>query len=589
MLPAAGSAGITAALTTDILVIGAGGAGMTAACVAALEGQSVVLAEKTDCFGGTTALSGGGIWVPCNALDRAAGGTDTRAQARQYILGCVGPTVRTDLVDTFLDAAPAMVDFLQTRSAVQFTLQPGFADWHPEVPGCAASGRLLSPQEYNGLQLGAWFQHLRRPLTEFNAPGGFMVGLGDMPHIANVRKSLRSALYLLRLLLRFFADKWRYGRSTRLTMGNALAARLLQSCADAGVTLWHSSPMTGLWVEDGRVVGACLARNGVPVYVRARRGVILASGGFSANAAMRRHYIPYADQHVSLVPEGNTGDGIQAGLALGGHFDGDNLSNAGWVVVSVLTEPDGKQRKFPHLFMDRGKPGCIAVNQRGERFGNEAATNLVEPMHRSGSVPAWLLCDHAFIKKYGLGLVRPGGIGLKKMLAAGYVRSAPTLEALALQIQVPAPALLATVQRFNAMAAAGEDLDFGRGSFPADLSMGDVSHSPNPCLGALHCGPFYAVQIFPGDSTTTVGLRVDPWARVLDDTDSPIPGLQAIGLDMNSLWRGRAPGNGANNTLGMTFGYIAARALSGNFNGITPAATGSGDSAPRATNSGDSV
>jgi glycine/D-amino acid oxidase-like deaminating enzyme len=553
-------------ITTDVLVIGSGGAGMTAACVAALAGQRVLLAEKTDCFGGTTALSGGGIWVPGNALARAAGGTDTRAQARQYILGCVGPTVRADLVDAFLDQAPAMVDFLQARSAVQFTLQQGFADWHPEVPGFATSGRLLSPQEYNGLQLGPWFQRLRLPLTEFNAPGGFMVGLGDMPHIANVRKSWRSALYLLRLLLRFFADKWRYGRSTRLTMGNALAARLLQSCADAGVTLWDSSPMTGLWVEDGRVVGALLERAGAQIKVRAQRGVILASGGFSANADMRRHYIPYADQHVSLVPEGNTGDGIQAGLAQGGRFDGDNLSNAGWVVVSVLTRPDGTLRKFPHLFMDRGKPGCIAVNQRGERFGNEAATNLVEPMHRSGSVPAWLLCDHAFIKKYGLGLVRPGGIGLNAMLAAGYVRRAPTLEALAARLQLPAPALIATIERFNTMAAAGEDLDFGRGSFPADLSMGDAGHSPNPCLGPIYSGPFYAVQIFPGDSTTTVGLRVDHFARVLDDNDCPIPGLQAIGLDMNSLWRGRAPGNGANNTLGMTFGYIAARALCSDFN-----------------------
>ncbi|NHO66671.1 FAD-dependent oxidoreductase [Aestuariicella hydrocarbonica] len=552
---------ITETLETDVVVIGSGGAGMTAACVAALHGMDVLLTEKTEYFGGTTAWSGGGIWVPGNSLAKAQGIADDKALARQYICDSIGDSVRTDLVDAFLEQAPAMVDFLRANTAVDFTLQEGFADWHPEVAGFTPSGRLLSPQEFNGLVLGEHFARLRPPLQEFNAPGGFMVGLGDMPHIANARKSLKSFWYLLKLLLRFGVDKLRYGRSTRLTMGNALAARLCKSCVDAGVNLWNNAPMRQLLIEGGVVRGVIIDHGGELLTVRARRGVIMATGGFSANEEMRRDYIPFADQHVSLVPEGNTGDGIQAGLDQGGRFDGDNISNAGWVVVSLLPQPDGSLRKFPHLFLDRGKPGCIAVNQQGQRFGNESATNLVEPMHRTGSVPAYLLCDHNFIKKYGLGLVRPGGIGLNNMLEQGYLAHAETLDDLARQLGIDPDALVCTIGQFNTMAARGEDTDFGRGSFPADVSMGDVSHTPNPCLGPILTPPFYAVTIFPGDSTTTVGLRVDAKARVLDANDNPIPGLQAIGLDMNSLWRGKAPGNGANNTLSLTFGYVAARAL----------------------------
>jgi hypothetical protein len=276
---------------------------------------------------------------------------------------------------------------------------------------------------------------------------------------------------------------------------------------------------------------------------------------------MRQQYIPFAQQHVSLVPEGNTGDGLNNALALGAQFDGANLSNAGWVVVSVLREANGRIRKFPHLFLDRGKPGCIAINAHGKRFGNESATNLVEAMHRSASVPAYLMCDDAFIHRYGLGMVRPGGWGLSRLIASGYVIAAPTLGQLAERLAVPAAVLQATVARFNEQAVAGVDDDFGRGSDKADHFMGDVTHKPNPCLGALLKAPFYAVKIQPGDSTTTLGLKVDSCTRVLNAKGEAISGLHAIGLDMNSLWRGRAPGNGANNTLGLTFGFVAAQAL----------------------------
>lgn len=545
----------------DVIVIGSGGAGLTAATVAAHHGLDVLLVEKTAHYGGTTALSGGGIWVPCSSLARDAGLADSPAEADGYVHAVVGPTLRADLLTAFLDAAPRMVDFLQSKTPARFALMRGFGDWHPKAPGFKADGRLLGPLEYDGRELGGHFAQLRPALREFNAPGGMMFAFGDLFHLSQMKRSLPSFKHIAGLLLRFARDRLTHQRGTRLVMGNALAARLLRAALDAGVELWRQAPMQRLIVEDGAVRGITVQRDGQTIEVRARRGVVLACGGFSANVQMRREHIPFAEHHVSLVPEGNTGDGLGQAFALGARFDGDNHSNAGWVVVSVLRRADGTLSKFPHLFLDRGKPGCIAVNAQGQRFGNESTTNLVEPMHRTGSVPAHLICDHRFIKKYGLGLVRPGGFGLRRLIQAGYILTAPNLAGLAERIGADAAALQLTVERFNRHATTGTDPDFGRGSDPGDFAMGDRQHQPNPCLGPIEHGPFYAVQIFPGDSTTTLGLRVDASARVLDGSDRPIPGLYAAGTDMNSLWRGRAPGNGANNTLGLTFGYIAGCAL----------------------------
>jgi succinate dehydrogenase/fumarate reductase flavoprotein subunit len=388
-----------------------------------------------------------------------------------------------------------------------------------------------------------------------------MIGLSDMQHVTRFTKSFASFKHMAKLALQYAIDRLQFPRGARLTMGNALAARLLHSAVQAGVELWRNAPMERLIVEDGAVKGVVILRDGKLEEIRTRRGVVLATGGFSANAQMRYQYIPYAEHHVSIVPEGNTGDGLSQALQAGGEFDGENISNAGWVVVSVLETPDGTVSKFPHLFLDRGKPGCIAVNSKGQRFGNEAATNLVQYMHQTGSVPAHLVCDHKFIKKYGLGLVRPGGFGLNRLIKAGYIITDPTREGLALKIGADARGLKDTIASFNRYAADGVDPDFHRGADKADFVMGDPTHQPNPCLGPIEHAPFYAVKIYPGDTTTTVGLKVDSKARVLRSDGQPIPGLHAIGLDMNSLWRGRAPSHGANNTLSLTFGYITAKAL----------------------------
>jgi succinate dehydrogenase/fumarate reductase flavoprotein subunit len=466
------------------------------------------------------------------------------------------------LLEAFLEASPAMVDFLRTETEVDFWHVPFTPDYHPDQPGASHEGRMLSPVEYDGRRLGEWFPLLRPPLPEFNAPGGMMLDLPDMPHVLAPFSSMKSALHVARMVARVLRDRLAgHPRSTRLTMGNALAARLLRSAADAGVTLWHSTPMKRLVREDGCIRAVIVERNGEELRIDVRRGVVLAGGGFSADPEMRAKHIPYPEHHISLLPPGNTGDTLRAATAVDAAMDCGNTQNAAWTVVSLYPGRDGMMRPWPHLFLDRPKPGYIAVDAKGERFGDEADLNFVVAMHRAGAVPAHLICDSNALHKYGLGAVLPGGFRLRRLRKAGYIIEAPTVAALAARIGVDAAGLGRSVARNNDFAIMGEDRDFGKGGNAFDRSIGDPMHKPNPCLGPIATPPFYAVRINPGDATTTLGLLTDGRARVLEETGAPIPGLYACGLDMNSLWRGIPPGNGANNTLSLTFGYIVGRDL----------------------------
>jgi succinate dehydrogenase/fumarate reductase flavoprotein subunit len=548
----------------DVVIVGSGGAGLTAAITAASAGLEVLVIEKTGYFGGATAISGGGIWIPANSVAAAAGYSDTPEAAKTYISQLVGEIVRTDLLDAFVDNASKVLDFMQANSLASFDLHHNEPDYYQELDGAVMEGRLLSPADYDGRLLGDYLSLLRPPLKEFNAPMGFMVSFDDLPHLMNIGKSFSSTIHVLKLVLRYARDRISYPRGTRLTMGNALVARLLRSALDRGISLWNYTPMTGLIYEQDRVVGVEVQRDGVQQSIRARRGVILASGGFSASLEMRRKFIPYPEQHVSFMPDGNTGDGLSRALELGAQLETGNHADAAYTVMSVLHKPDGSLGKYPHVFLDRPKPGCIAVNAAGKRFGNEATANLVKAMHDSGSVPAHLICDHPFIKKYGLGLVFPGGVGLKKMLKAGYVIQSPTIAGLAQEIGADPQQLEQTVAQVNRYAQTGVDSDFHKGESAADLALGDPEHGPNPCLGKIEQGPFYAVKIFPGDGSTMLGLRVNNSAQVLqEEGDAPIPGLYACGLDMNVLWRGREPSHGSYNALSMTFGHLAAQHIAG--------------------------
>ena len=545
----------------DAVVVGSGAAGLTAAVTAARLGAKVLVLEKTAFVGGTTAISGGGIWIPGNHLAAAAGLGEPPGAARAYITGLVSEGLRLDVLDAYLQAGPEMLRFLEANTEVAFAVAEHSPDWHQEVAGASKDGRLLRPLEYNARKLGSDFAQLRAPRAEFNAPGGFMIDLPDLPHLTNATSSAKSFVYMAELVARFARDKMTgRPRGTRLTMGNALAARLFRSALDAGVTIWRDAAVAGLITEHGRVTGVRMEHDGAMQEVTARRGVVLASGGFSANAQLRRAYMPYPDQHISIMAGCNTGDGMNMALEAGGALDGENVANGVWAVASTLRRDDGSTAIYAHL-IDMAKPGCIAVNTHGRRFGNEASVEFVAYMHQADAVPAWLVADARFVRAYGLGMVFPGGMGLKRLLQAGYIVAAPNLADLAQKIGVDAAGLAATVRSMNGYAATGTDEEFHKGGTALDRDLGDPKHKPNPCLGTVERPPFYAVKIYPGDGSTTVGMRIDAQARVLDNADRPIAGVYAAGLDANSIWRGVQPAHGCNVGPAMTLGYIAGRSI----------------------------
>lgn len=545
----------------DVIVMGSGAAGLTAALRASKSGLSVAVLEKAGKFGGTTAISGGGIWIPASPQAQANAVDDSVEKARDYVLEVVGDRADTALIDAYLDNGPDMVSWLAGNTEVSFLISPPSSDWYPEVPGAMEEGRLLSPAEYDGKLLGQDFDRLANPREEFNAPGGMMIDLFDLPYIE--RLPAPGALWhMLKIAFRFMLDKRKFGRGSRLTMGAALIGRLLKSAIDEGITLLENTPIKSLILDNGRVVGVNATVDGTLQTITAHKGIILAAGGFSANAEMRKTYIPYPEQHISLLPYENTGDGINAAISSGAKMVEENHMNAVWSVVSTRTREDGYRERYAHL-MDMSKPGCIAVNRQGERFANEASVHFVEAMHATGAVPAHIIADEKCVKKYGLGLSLPGGGKIRELVNSGYLVRATTLAELADKIGVDPDRLKATVETVNQYAATGKDLDFGKGDTRIDTEIGDSTHRPNPCLGPVGKGPYYAVEIFPGDGSTTVGVKIDEYCRVIGAGGAPIPGLFAAGLDANSIWRGKSPAHGCNVGPAMVTGYIAGKSAAG--------------------------
>lgn len=553
----------------DVVVVGSGGAGLTAATTAAHAGLRVLVVEKAAWVGGATAWSGGNVWVPGNGLCKETSshpspspGSD-RQDARRYLLALAQEFANPELLDAFLEAAPRMVAFLQEHTAVQFECQPRFGDHHPHIGGACGSGRCITPVPFDGRLLGKRLNDLREPLPQVNAPFGMMIGFDDIEPLQCVTRSARAFVHVIGMVARLLRDRWRYGRGTRLTMGNALAARLLRSALDNNVTIWNNTPALRLLQTERRVRGVVVEREGREITVGARRGVFLASGGFSASDALRRQFMPRPQQHLSMMPDTHTGDGLQMAQRVGAALETRHYRNGDWTVISAMENANGSLTKCLHTVLDKPKPGCIAVDGRGARFVNEAGSEIADALHHDAVLPAYLICDQRFLRKYGLGLVPPGGFAVKRYQAAGYLHSAPDIATLAASLQVDGERLTETVTRFNRFAIAGEDLDFGRGASHADRLLGDSDHHPNPSLGALQQPPFHAVQIHPGDASSWVGLRINRYAQVLRDGGSVVSGLYAGGLDAHSLWRGRPPSVGANNALSLTLGFLAGEHMAG--------------------------
>ena len=554
----------TATVEVDVLVVGAGAAGMTAALVSSLEGLDVLLCEKSDRVGGTSATSAGTVWVPGTRQSRKAGFTDNVADAKRYLEAVIAaPDKRRD---TYLETGPQVVDYLDQRSEVKFTAYTRHPDYLANRPGATIGGRALAALPFDGRLLGADFELVRPPIGEFMALGGMMIGRDDIEPLARPFASLMAFRSAMSLLWRHMTDRLRYRRGTRLSMGNALVARLFYSLRRNGVPIWLNASLQELTVTSGRVCGAVLLVKGNPRRITVRRGIVLATGGFGGNVdQLNEHVRPRLAHAVAFA--GAAGDGIRIARAVGASVEEDHASPAFWTPVSETGWLDGGCGAFPHLSLDRAKPGLVAVNAAGRRFVDEAVSyhEFVIGMYGSHrtvpTIPAWLVCDREFIEKYGLGRVPPGRRWRRQFIKSGYLVEATSIEALARKIGVDAAGLRETVQQHNRFAETGEDQEFGKGSTEFDRHNGDPNHAPNPCLGRIGAPPYYAMAVYPSTLGTSVGLRADPAGRVLTETGEPIPGLFVCGNDMASIMRGRYPGPGINLGPALVFAYRAAMAI----------------------------
>jgi succinate dehydrogenase/fumarate reductase flavoprotein subunit len=548
----------------DLLVAGAGPAGMTAALVASLEGLDVLLCEKSEQVGGTGATAAGTLWIPGNHQSKAAGFDDSAEAAERYLDALIAGTAGRALRAAFLRTGPEAIDYLAARTDVQFIACGKHPDYRGNLPGAGVFGRAIIPKPFDGRLLGADFDRVRPPIAEYMIFGGMMVGKDDIPRLIGRFQSIANFIYSAKLFGRYLADRLRFRRGTRLMMGNALMARLFYSLRRREVPILFGTQIVDVLGGAGGVVGARLRAGSDEIVVKARKGVILATGGFGHNKEFRARFMPQPTPERSLACETNSGDGVALGLRLGAHAAPERGGRGGlWTPVSVTRRRDGSHGLYPHLSLDRPKPGLLAVNGAGRRFVNEAVSyhDFVEAMFESHksvpTMPAWLICSSAFIAKYGLGDIHPGTRDLRRFEREGYIVTAQTLEELAAKINVPAVALAETVARHDRFAATGVDEDFGKGETELNRFNGDPAHKPNPCIGALGAPPFHAIAVWPAEIAVSTGLATDADARVLGADGAPIPGLYACGNDMASIMSGAYPGPGTTLGPATVFAYRA--------------------------------
>ena len=555
--------------TYDVIVAGAGAGGMTAAAVAAAQGLKVLLVEKTEYVGGTTAWSGGMVWIPANHHMQPAGLSDDVSQAAAYLERTVPEAHGADLRKEFLTRGAEAIDFLEAHTQVRLQPVKTYPDYYPDLPGATAGGRVLEPVAFDGLELGENFKRLRPPLPEFTLFGGMMVNRLDIPHLRKAGRSLRSTQRTLRLLFQYALQRLRASRGTSLHLGNALAARLYGSLLSRQVDIVFGATIARLILADGKVSGAEIATSS-DVQPVAAKAIILATGGFSHDAELRRQLFPASAGFVSATAPGGTGDGLRLAMANGARLTTEVADPAYWVPASLFLRDDGSRGVFPHTVTDRAKPGVIAVNGAGQRFVNEALSyhEFVRAMLCDGNDTAerrfHLICDRGFLWNYGLGRVQPFTRRISPFIRRGELIEAATLGELARAIGIEPAALLSALNGYNEHARSGNDPEFGRGSTIYQRYLGDAGQLPNPCVAPIEKPPFYALRIFPADLGTAIGLRTDIHARVLRADGSPIAGLYACGNDMGSIMNGNYPGPGITLGPALTFAYIAARHLAGN-------------------------
>ena len=560
----------------DLLVVGSGAGALSAAVTAAHLGLKVIVVEKDPQYGGTTAWSGGWMWVPRNPLAIEAGIVERIEKPLSYLRRELGEKFDEPRALAFLNNGPRMVEFFRRHTALQFIDGNAIPDFHGHTPDAALGGRSICAAPFDARQLGERLHDLKPPLQETTLWGMGIASGAELRHFLNALHKPASFWHVAKLLLRHVRDLLVHRRGTRLVNGNALVGGLAKSAFDLGVQIRVNSPAVRLLQSEGRVTGAVVKTPDGEVSIHARCGVVLATGGFPHDPARKQQLLPHAPtghEHWSAGNWGNTGDGLRLGESAGGVVARDLVQAAALAPVSLVPRHDGSVAHFPHL-IERAKPGLIAVTAQGVRFANEANSyhdfmqGLLAATPAGQAPQAWLVCDHAFIRYYGLGAVKPAPMPLGPWLKNGYLKRGQTLAELAQACGIDAQGLQATVQRYNALAQDGKDRDFGKGETPYNRIQGDAINATrrglrNPCMGPIESGPFYAVKVVMGSLGTFAGLRVNDHAQVINAQGQAIPGLYAGGNDLSSMMGGHYPAGGITLGPAMTFGFIAAHHAAG--------------------------
>ncbi|WP_374486056.1 FAD-dependent oxidoreductase [Zoogloea sp.] len=550
----------------DLLVVGSGAAGLATAITARKRGLDVIVIEKEPVFGGTTALSGGVLWIPLGPHGRKQNPRDTREAVKTYLMAETGQYYDEAAVDAFLANGPQMVEFFERETAMKFvpTLYP---DYHPKVKGGVDIGRSILAAPFDIRGLGEDMARLKLPLKTITFMGMmFNSSNADLKHFFQATKSLTSFVYVAKRLANHMKELALYRRAINVTSGNALAARLTKSALDLGIPILTDSPARQILMDKGQAVGVLIGGASGERRITARHGVVLACGGFPHDVKRIAQAYPHlarGGEHLSPTPRGNTGDGVNMAEVAGAAVDIRFKDTSAWMPVSRVPYGNGEYGVFPHL-LDRYKPGIIGVLANGKRFTNEAESYhdvgaaLIRACAGQQETAMWLICDKPTLGKYGLGFVKPAPMPIGRFIKNGYLIKGDTLAELARNAGIDPAGLEATVRDYNVGAERGEDTAFGRGSTAFNRYLADPDNKPNPCVAPVRQGPFFAVKVVMGDLGTFDGIKTSVVGEVLRRDGAPIAGLYAVGNDRASIMGGNYPGAGITHGPNMTFGFITA-------------------------------
>ena len=542
----------------DFVVVGSGGGSMCSALVARAAGKSVLILEKTSLVGGTTARSGGVMWIPNNRFMKRDGVEDSTEKAMTYLDTLVGdrddaPGATRDRRQAYVIEGANMVDFLVDQG-IKLNRISYWPDYYDELPGGSEPGRTVVAELFNVNELGPWKHKLRPNFMSM------MSTLDEMLQLRFLKQSWKSKKIAVKVALRTVGAVLTGKRY--VTAGAALQGRMLQAALQTGVEVRTEAPVGELIVENGAVRGVTLLRDGKSQRIGARLGVLVNAGGFAHNQEMRDRYQPGTSSKWSQAAEGDTGEMIREMMR-----HGAAIAQMEEMVGNQISIPPGMENATikPVVQGLTAAPHAILVDQSGVRYMNEAGSymayckGMLERNRSVPAVPSWAIMDSQFIRNYMLAGTMPGAKKPASWFDEGYLRKADSIEALGAMIKVDPASLRASVDRFNGFAAKDHDDDFNRGDRAYDRWLGDTFHKKNASLGEISEGPFYAVPVLPGDVGTYGGVVTDSRARVLREDGSVIEGLYATGVSTASVMGRFYPGAGASVGPSFVWGYVAAR------------------------------